>query len=128
MNILAYLRRALAGFRYFVRGLRLSETYRDAKLFGYLLFNVGVMLFAGILLLTAAFPASAQSHLEVQDLDRRVTSIEGLNLDHRLTVIETLLTNLNSDHWTHLGTMIGTGLLILERGARAISKKVEEES
>jgi phenylpyruvate tautomerase PptA (4-oxalocrotonate tautomerase family) len=100
---------------------------REAKLFGFLLFNVSVMFFALVLILAAVFPAKAQSPAGMAELARRITDLEALNLDHRLTVIETILNDLHSDHWTHLGTMIGTGLLILERGARAINKKVSSE-
>lgn len=105
---------------------KLRQFYREAKLLAFFTFNISVMFFALVLIITAGFDVHAQTTVEVEDLARRITSMEALNLDHRLTIIETLLNDLHSDHWTHLGTMVGTGLLILERGARAIGKKVNE--
>lgn len=96
--------------------------------FAFMFFHVGIILFAITLLCAGFFPAArAQQAAVMQDLTRRVETIESLNLDHRLTVIETKLDNLLGDHWTHLGTMVGTALLMLERAARAVAKKTAEE-
>lgn len=98
----------------------------DLKLFGFMLFHISVGLFALVLMITAVFPLRAESP-QVTELERRVTNIEALQLDHRLTVIETMLKDLVSDHWTHEGTMLGVGLLTMERVARAIQKKIKNE-
>ena len=123
--MIGYLRRARERFQSGVGG---TQWFHQTKLFTFLLFHISVLTFAGVLFIAAVVPnVRAQNVLQVEDLSRRITSLEGLNLDHRLTIIETLLNDLHSDHWTHTGTMIGTALLILERGARAVAKKVKEE-
>lgn len=101
---------------------------KKLKLGVFMLVQIAMSFFA-LVLITTALMSPLRAQLRVQqetDLERRVEMLESLNLDHRLTVIETLLNDLHSDHWTHLGTMLGTGLLILERGARAIKEKSKE--
>jgi hypothetical protein len=102
--------------------------FKEAKLLGFFTFNICVCLFALILLLTAVFPtkAAAQSNA-ISQLDRRVTSIEALNLDHRLTVIETMLEEVHSDRWTHTGSMVGVGLLLIKEAVEAIVKRIKIE-
>jgi hypothetical protein len=82
----------------------------------WLLFHFLVASFAVLLVLVSLFPlrVKAQSALQVQitDIERRVGNFETLNLDHRLTAIETLLSS--EDTW-HRFSMGGTGLLICER-------------
>ena len=57
------------------------------------------------------------------DIERRVSMIEGQNLEHRLTVMETTMMDLqNSAFWTRLN-MGGTGLLIAEAVTRTVRKK-----
>ena len=104
----------------------MKQFFQKLYLVGFFGFNVSVMVFAVTLILAGIFPAHAQSPIVIQDLARRITDLEALNLDHRLTVIETILNDLHADHWTHLGTMVGTGLLIMERAARAVTKKAQE--
>jgi len=92
----------------------------------FYLFHFIVLAFALNLLLFALIPVHAQNSVE-RELDRRITSIENLNLDHRLTVIETLLNDLKDESLWHKGSTIGTGLLILERGVWALKKKNDKE-
>lgn len=100
---------------------------KEAKLFGFMLFNIGVCFFALVLLVAAVFPPKAAAQSAISELDRRVTSIEALNLDHRLTIIETMLTDVHSDRWTHTGSMIGVGLLLMKEAVEAIMKRVKVE-
>lgn len=114
---------------------------RDMKLLGYMVFHLCVVLFAFTLLAGAFdFKAFAQPREQVEDLTRRVATMESLNLDHRLTIMETMLSGVASDlrdlkksaeergaDWTRIGTVAGTALLILERAFRAIAGKVKEE-
>lgn len=99
---------------------------RDFRLLGFMVFHISVGFFALVLMVTAFYPLHAQTHEQIAELDRRITSIETLNLDHRLTVIETTLEDLHSDRWTHAGTMIGVALLTMERVAQAIKGKIKE--
>jgi hypothetical protein len=102
---------------------------RTFRLLSFMIFHWGVVVFALILLATTMAPMVGQvrENPEVEDLTRRVGNIESLNLDHRLTVIETLLNEVHGDHVPHLLTMGGTALLILERAVKAMSKRVQEE-
>lgn len=100
--------------------------WRDLKLFIWGVFHASVFLFACVLLIAPFVQVHAQNHLEVEDLSRRITTLEGLNLDHRLTVIETLLNNLNDSKWPNGITTGGVGLLIFERVFFAVKKKVKE--
>lgn len=60
---------------------------------------------------------------QVTELEKRLTAIEQLNLDRRLTVIETLLKEVNSQTvWGPL-SMGGVGLLIFREAYLSLSKK-----
>lgn len=109
-----------------IRSLAGSQGFKDARLFGFMLFHIGVFLYAVVLMVTGVYPVHAQTREEVSDLQRRVGNIESLNVDHRLTVIETMLEDLHSDRWTHTGSLIGVGLLIMERAAQAVKQKIRE--
>ena len=116
---------------------RLRTRFRETYIFGYMLFHETLAAGALVLILGALWPAvHAQDRAEVRELDRRVTSIEGMNLDHRLTSIEQLLIDLKQDQeqdrkhgpdWMQIGTAIAGGLLVLERASMKLARKVEEE-
>ena len=91
-------------------------------------FHVIILTFGFLLMLVAVMPVHAQApEVEVHDLDRRVRVIEDLNLDHRLTVMETILMELkDGDNWQRV-TMGGTGLLIAERVFWTFKKKAEDK-
>jgi len=91
---------------------------------GYVVFHLMIGAYA-VLLLGGSLVVRAQTvqRYEVTELERRINSMESLNLDHRLTVIETLLLDLqNSSTWSRF-TMGGTGLLIAERVVAALRRK-----
>ena len=57
------------------------------------------------------------------DLTRRVAVLEGQNLEHRVTVMETILSQLQDNIiWVRLN-MGGTGLLIAEAVTRQMTKR-----
>ena len=88
---------------------------KELKRFVWLLFHFFVASFAVLLIAVSVFPvvhAQTATQIEITDLERRVGNFETLNLDHRLTAIETLLSS--EDMW-HRYSMGGTGLLICER-------------
>lgn len=99
---------------------------RQAKLFGFMLFHVCVGFYAMVLVIAAVLPLRAQTSVQVTDLERRVTNIEALQLDHRLTVIETMLKDLVSHDWTRDGTLGCVGLLTIERVVLAVSRKLKQ--
>lgn len=103
-----------------------TGNFYHVKSLAVLTFHFATALFAVVLLLSAIVPPVHAQPEQMAELTRRMDSLESLNLDHRLTVIETMLADLKSDHWTHLGTMAGTALLILERAARALRRDVKE--
>ena len=94
---------------------------------GFWLFHGAVFAYAIILLTLAIAPAFAQSvqQFQITEHERRITSIESLtmSLDHRLTVIETLLNDLQSGTLLNRMTMGGTALLIAERAIAVMRKK-----
>lgn len=94
---------------------------------GAALVNILMFVFAVTLIASAVFPVHAQQEPVVEDLNRRISTLEGMNLDHRLTVIETLLNDLHNNSWTHVGTMIGTAVLIIERATQRLRKNMNEE-
>jgi len=93
---------------------------------GYLIFHLLVCAYA-VALLIGAISVRAQpiQQFEITELERRITSIEALNLDHRLTIIETILNEINSQKIFDRLTMGGTGLLIAERVVNTLRKKKE---
>ena len=102
--------------------------FKEVKLLSFFAFNIGVCFFALVLLIAAAFPSKAIAQQSaISELDRRITSIEALNLDHRLTIIETMLEEVHSDRWTHTGSMVGVGLLLLKEAVEAIVKRIKVE-
>ncbi len=99
---------------------------RELKRGMWLLFHFLVASFAVLLSSLSLFPVQAQTVTQVQltELERRVGAFEGLNLDHRLTAIETLLTS--EDTW-HRFSMGGTGLLIFERVFWVVRRRKQPE-
>jgi len=90
-------------------------------LFHWLVIGYAVVLLWGV------FAVQAQSSPQLQELQHRVTSLEELQLDHRLTVIETILRDLQSSSLWHQLTMGGTGLLLGERAIAVLRRKKGEE-
>lgn len=86
-------------------------------------FNWCVIAFAIVLTIGAFWPVTFAEHGEVQELSQRLDSIEGevsgpAGLDHRLTVIETLLAQLKEERdndWVPKGTV---GLIVAIAGER----------
>ena len=60
---------------------------------------------------------------DVGDLERRVTAIEALNLEHRLTRLETVVDSVSV---SSRGTMAGVGVLLVETVMRLGKKKKED--
>lgn len=87
-----------------------------------LTFHILVGGYALFLLINATL-VHAQDPYQLAELQRRIGSIEGLNLDHRLTVLETLLQDVQTSNFLNRFTMGGTGLLIGERVVAAIRRK-----
>lgn len=81
----------------------------------------------GILLIFIGLPLHVFGQENAHDdLERRVTAIESQNLEHRMTVMETTLVDLqNSALWMRMN-MAGTGLLIAEAVTRAVNKRKKE--
>lgn len=95
-------------------------------------FHILVGAYAVMLMLFSLFSpiVHAQHVIETitpSELERRLNVLDALNLDHRVTVIETTLQDLiNSIGWYKL-TSGGTGLLLMEAVYRHTKKKKEEE-
>lgn len=60
---------------------------------------------------------------QVSEIEKRITTLEQLNLDRRLTVIETLLKELNSNTFWGPASMGGVGILILKEVYMALGRK-----
>lgn len=101
------------------------------KLYSFMVFNVVVSLFAVVLIVMSFVPVIAAQPLpkqvEIEDLERRVAGFESLNLDHRLTVIETILKEDQDNEWKSSATGIGTGLLIVHTAYREVRKRIQDE-
>ena len=104
--------------------------WKPFKLYSFMVFNVVVSLFAVVLMVMSFVPiiaAQPQQQVEIEDFGRRVAGFESLNLDHRLTVIETLLKEDQDNEWKHSATGIGTGLLIVHTAYREVRKRIQDE-
>jgi hypothetical protein len=62
---------------------------------------------------------------QTADIERRVSTIEAMNLEHRLTKVES---ELDSMSLQTRGTMGGVGVLLIEGVMRLGKKKREEEA
>lgn len=96
------------------------------RIFGFMVFHAMVMLLGITLVIGALFPVHAQK-ADYNDLTRRVESLESLQVDHRLTVIETKLDAVLSNSWVHIAGSGGIGLLLLKEAIQAVKKKVKAE-
>lgn len=73
------------------------------------------------LLLGGTFAVEAQPQpatAQLEELERRVNDLEQLQLDHRLTVLETIQRETESTDLLMKLTSGGTGILLLEAGVR----------
>lgn len=102
---------------------------KSLKVFLFYWFHILVSVYAVLLVMLSieSVVAKAQpvQQYQITEVERRVSSIETLNLDHRLTIIETILTELNTSKIFDRLTMGGTGLLIVERVVMAMRKRKE---
>jgi len=104
------------------------KTFKSALFYW---FHILVSAYAVLLMMLSleSIVARAQpvEQYQITDLERRVASIEILNLDHRLTIMETILNELNTGKIFDRLTMGGTGLLITERVVMVLRKRKEME-
>lgn len=107
---------------------------RLAWWFAYFTFHWS-LAFAAIAAIAAAFYPSASAdstQVQIHDLDRRVTDIEGWNVQANFAAIHQELVDLHKDldkkdsDWKPLGTLVAAMALVLERAARAMVKGVKE--
>ena len=123
MQNFVYLRRALAGLQSFVRG--------PVGLGCYMAFHCAMVLFAVVLIATAVYPP-VHAQTQVQELARRVTTLENMDLSGQLAAIHQQLLDMREAgkqrdaDWKPLGTAIAAGALVLERAVRAMTGKVKE--
>lgn len=95
------------------------------------MFHLLVGAYAVMLILFSAFTPIARAQKVIQvptDVDRRLDEIEKLNLDHRVTIIETTLQDLVSNFSWYRVTSGGTGLLLAEAVYRHAKKKKEDDA
>jgi hypothetical protein len=101
----------------------------------YQFFLMAVLVYAFLLItLPLLSLANAQQSDRVQrlldqraELELRLAQLEDLKLDHRVTVIETILKEQeNNGRWA-LGSSVGTGLLLGAEVVRAIKKRSAEK-
>ena len=86
-----------------------------------------VMTYGAFLVFFSTTPYVWAQQPSRDELERRVMTIEGQNLEHRVTVMETVLTDLQSNIlWQRLN-MGGTGLLLAEVVTRRIRGKQESK-
>ena len=100
------------------------------------IFNFGVpfiAVYAMMLIVLPMVPVHAQrptpQQIEVFDgaeLGHRMDTIERLNLDRRVTILETIVQDAKDNSIWYKGSSVGTGILLLEAVFRFISKKEEE--
>jgi len=115
-----------------VREMARSQFLRDLWLMMYMVFHILVVSFGLFMVCMGALPKEAFAQREpaqyqIDDLTRRVDGIEGLQLDHRLTVIETTLKEIQDTGWKPSVTAIGMGLLIAERAVMQVKKRMNIE-
>jgi hypothetical protein len=72
-------------------------------------------------------PLHSQSRVESEqqsDLERRIAALESMNVDHRLTILETIRQESeDSLLWSRVSTG-GMGLLVMERMAGILRKRI----
>ena len=62
-----------------------------------------------------------------EELERRVSILESQNLEHRVTVMETILIDLQSNAVWLRFNMGGTGLLIAEAVTRTVRRRINKD-
>lgn len=104
--------------------------------YSFYTFHTAVILYS-LLLIMLAIPVWGQgsryipqsnsvTDYQIQNLDRRISTIEALNLDKRLAVIEALLSDVKGGTlWSQL-SMGGVGLILLKEAVNAVKKRKEE--
>ncbi len=115
--------------------IRLSNSIKRLKT-AHRVFLSAVTVYAGMLIClpVVVYVAHAQQADRIQrlldqkdDIERRIRELESLNLDHRLTVIETLLRDQeNNGRWMLLSSG-GVGLLLAEAVFRTTKKRLRGE-
>lgn len=68
-------------------------------------------------------PPKSVEDYRLETLDKRITNIEALGIDHRLTVIETLLAAIDKATTWNIFSMGGTGVLLVEMAYRRATGK-----
>ena len=99
-------------------------------------FRYFVLVFAIVLIGLPWVPLFAQRQPRQSTMDRfelnevgdRVERLEALNIERRITVLETIEQENKDDTWWHRGSSVGTGLLLVEAVVRtARNKKKSQE-
>jgi hypothetical protein len=104
---------------------------RDLWLAMFMVFHILVVSFGLFMICMGVLPGKAfaqrePSQYQIDNLQKRVDGIEGLQLDHRLTVIETTLKEMQDSGWKPSITAIGMGLLVAERAVMAVRGRLKE--
>lgn len=92
-----------------------------------------IIVYAMMLIVLPLVPVHAQrpsQQIEVFDgteLGHRMDTIERLNLDRRVTILETIVQDAKDNSIWYKGSSVGTGILLLEAVFRFISKKEEDK-
>lgn len=85
--------------------------------------SVTVLGYAGLLILVSIVPPVAGQVEGRGDLERRVAILESMNVDRRLTVLETIQEAEKEAAWWHKGSGVGVGLLLGERALLVLKKR-----
>src|SRR6202140_1384029 len=90
-----------------------------------------IAVYAVCLILLPCAPLHAQ-RTEVQifdgaELGHRMDTIERLNLDRRVTILETIAQDAKDNSIWYKGSSVGTGILLLEAVFRFLARKKEED-
>jgi len=109
-------------------------TFKKLSTVGQDLFHIFVAIYAVMLMLSSVFiPLKAQhpsptiTQESAVDIERRLDTIDRMNLDHRLTIIETTLTDMVSNFTWYRISSGGTGLLLAEAVFRHAKKRINTE-
>lgn len=92
-----------------------------------------VLVFAIFLIGTPLLPLFGQRQMvtredrDIGEINRRLNEIDQLQIDRRLTVLETLGQEAKDSGLWSKGSSVGTGLLLIEAVVRTRKKRKEEE-
>lgn len=93
-------------------------------------FRSVVFVYAVALILFPLLPALGQRRIlppaqdfDLSELGHRLDAVERLDLERRLTVLETIQTETKEDAMWHKGSSVGTGLLLIEAVSRVARRK-----